>query len=62
MVSHHSAMFGGYRHCGSGDMNITIEITYREKALSNKTPALTKSTNVGIQVVGKLNQPFIRGF
>ena len=45
MVSHHSAMFGGYRHCGSGDMNITIEITYREKAPSNKTPALTKSTN-----------------
>ena len=48
MVSPHSAMLGGYRHCGSGDMNITVEITYREKGPSNKTPTLTKSTNVGI--------------
>ena len=62
MVSPHSAMLCGYRHCGSGDMNITVEITYREKGPSNKTPTLTKSTNVGIQVVGTLNQPFIRGF
>ena len=35
MVSPHSAMLGGYRHCGSGDMNITVEITYREKGPSN---------------------------
>ena len=42
MVSHHSAMFGGYRHCGSGDMNITIEITYREKDRQIKLQHLQK--------------------
>ena len=35
--------------------------THRVKALSNKTPALRKSTNMGIWVVGTLNQLFIRG-
>ena len=35
--------------------------TYREKALSNKTPALTKSTNMDIWVVGISNQRFTRG-
>ena len=35
--------------------------THREKAPSNKTPALTKSTNMGIWVVGTTNQLFIRG-
>ena len=34
---------------------------YREKAPSNKTPVLTKSTNMGIWVIGTSNQPFIRG-
>ena len=35
--------------------------THRKKAPSNKTPALTKSTNMGILVVGTSNQLFIRG-
>ena len=35
--------------------------THREKALSNKTPVLTNSTNMGIWVIGTSNQPFIRG-
>ena len=34
--------------------------TYREKAPSNKTPALTKSTNVGIWVDGTSNKLFVR--
>ena len=34
--------------------------THREKAPSKKTPALTKSTNMGICVVGTTNQLFIR--
>ena len=32
--------------------------TYREKASSNKTPALTKSMNVDLWVVGTSNQLF----
>ena len=36
--------------------------TPREKARSNKTPALRKSTNMGVWAVGTLNQLFIRGF
>ena len=35
--------------------------TQREKAPSNKTPALTKSTKMGIWVGGTSNQLFIRG-
>ena len=35
--------------------------THREKAPSNKTQALTKSINVDILLVSKLNQLFIRG-
>ena len=35
--------------------------THREKAPSNKTPALTKSTNMGIWVVGTSNQLFKGG-
>ena len=38
-----------------------IKFTYRENAPSNKTPALTKSTNMDIWVVGISNQLFIRG-
>ena len=34
--------------------------THREKALSNKTPALKKSMNMGIWVAGTSNQLFIR--
>ena len=33
-----------------------VKDTHREKAPSNKTPALTKSTNMGIWVVGTTNQ------
>ena len=35
--------------------------THREKATSNKIPALTKSRHMGIWVVGISNQFFIRG-
>ena len=38
-----------------------VKDTHREKAPSNKTPALTKSTNMGIWVVGTTNQLFITG-
>ena len=34
--------------------------THSEKAPSNKTSALTKSTNMGIWIVGASNQLFIR--
>ena len=46
------------------DDNVNHELikdTHREKASSNKTPALTKSRNMGIWVVGTSNQLFIRG-
>ena len=39
---------------------LNIKDIYREKAPSNKTPALTKSTNMGMLVVGTSNQLFIR--
>ena len=35
--------------------------THWEKALSNKTPVLIKSMNMGIWVFGTWNQPFVRG-
>ena len=35
--------------------------THREKVPSNKIPALTKCTNMGIWIVGTSNQLFIRG-
>ena len=38
-----------------------LKDTHREKAPSNKTPALTKSTKMGIWVVGAANQLSIRG-
>ena len=38
-----------------------IKVTHRENAPSNKTTALTKSTNMDIWVVGISNQLFIRG-
>ena len=40
---------------------ITIKDTHREKALSNKTPAPRRSTNMGVWAVGTLNQLFERG-
>ena len=41
--------------------NQKIKDPHREKALPNKTPALTKNTNMDIWVVGTANQLFIRG-
>ena len=35
--------------------------THKEKAPSNETPGLTKSTNMGIWVVGTISQLLIRG-
>ena len=43
------------------ELSIFFKDTHKEKAPSNKTPALTKSTNMGIWVVGTTNQLFIRG-
>ena len=37
-----------------------LKDTYREKALPNKTPALTKSTNIEVWVIGTSNQLFMR--
>ena len=35
--------------------------THKEKASSNKTPALKKGTNMGVWTIGASNQLFIRG-
>ena len=35
--------------------------THREKAPSSKTPALAKTSNMGIWVIGTSNQLFIKG-
>ena len=40
---------------------MTFKDTHRKKAPSNETPELTKSTNMGILVVGATGQLFIRG-
>ena len=40
---------------------VAFKDTHREKTPSNKTPALRKSTNMGVWTVGRLNQLFIRG-
>ena len=39
-----------------------LKDTHRENAPSNKTLALTKSTNIGIWVVGTSNQLLIKGY
>ena len=39
-----------------------LKDTDRKEAPSNKTPALTKSSDMGIWVVGTSNQLFIRGY
>ena len=38
-----------------------LKNTHREKAPSNETPAVRKSTVMGVWAVGTLNQLFIRG-
>ena len=42
------------------DTIILVKDTHREKAPSNKTPALRKSTNMDVWAAGTLNQLFIR--
>ena len=42
-------------------VNFYVKNTRKEKAFSNKTPALTKSMNMNICVVGTSNQLFRRG-
>ena len=39
-----------------------IKDTHRGKAPSSETPALTKSTNMGILVFGTTNQLSVRGY
>ena len=39
-----------------------LKDTHREKAPSNEAPVLTKSTNMGIWVLGTSNQLFMRYF
>ena len=41
-------------------INISLNDTQREKAPSNKTPALTKNTNIDVWVIDTSNQFFIR--
>ena len=43
------------------NFKLTTRATLRILTPSNKTPALRKSTNTGIWVVGTSNQLFIRG-
>ena len=38
-----------------------IKDTHREKAPSNKAPALRKSKNMSVWAIGTLHQLFIRG-
>ena len=40
---------------------LEVKDTHREKTPSNKTPALTESTNMGIWFVSKSNELFVRG-
>ena len=42
-------------------LKVLFKDIHREKALSNKTPAPTKSIDMGIWVVGTSNQLFRRG-
>ena len=39
----------------------SLKDNHMDKAPSNKTPALTESTNMGIWVVGTTSQLFVRG-
>ena len=40
--------------------HVLFRDTHMEKAPSNETPSLTKSTNIGIWVVSTTNQLFIK--
>ena len=39
-----------------------LKVTHSEKVPSNKTPALMKSMNMDISIVGTSNQLFVRAF
>ena len=43
------------------ELKEVLNDTHRDKTPSYKTPALRKSTNMGVWAVGTLNQLFIRG-
>ena len=47
--------------CSLQSHHESIKDTHSEKAPPNKTPELTKSTNLGIWVVDTTNQRYIRG-
>ena len=56
------ASFTEKEYCSAFFVNIKyLKDTHRYKALSNKTPAFTRTTNIGILVVGISNQLVIRG-
>ena len=40
---------------------ISLENTFREKALPVKTPVLRKNSNIGVWTVGTLNELYMRG-
>ena len=42
-------------------LSFRFKDTHRRKTPSNKTQALTRSMNMGVLVIGTLNQLFIRG-
>ena len=42
------------------ELSVFFKDTHKEKAPSNKTPALAKSASMGIWEVGTSNQLFIR--
>ena len=46
--------------CKTANALKPIKNTHREKAPSNKTTALRKSTNMGVWATGTLNKLFIR--
>ena len=45
-----------------GGAYFVLKDTHKDKTPSNKTPAITKSTNMGIWDVGTSNQFFIKRF
>ena len=49
------------KSCSVNELCETSLVLKKEKVPSNETPALTKSTSMGIWVLGTANQLFIRG-
>ena len=50
------------RKYGKFGVSYNFKDTHREKTLQYETPALTKSMNMNIWVVGTSNQLFIGGY